>query len=62
MIGPLRRVRDPFFDDGKGARRRRRRLRIEGLVALTLAIVACGMMVATWIVALAPLGSRIRLG
>ena len=61
MIGRIRRVRDPFFDDGKGARRRRRRLRIEGLVALTLAIGACGMMVATWIVALAPFGSRLGL-
>jgi hypothetical protein len=41
--------RDPFWDDGKGARRRQLRLRIEGLFALLLAIGACGLTVAMWL-------------
>ena len=41
--------RDPFWDDGKGARRRNLRLRIEGLLAVTLAIAACGLTAAMWL-------------
>ena len=55
MIGRIRRPRDPFWDDGRGARRTQRRLRLEGFVALALAIVACGVTVAMWLRALAPL-------
>src|SRR5690349_21787783 len=39
---------DPFWDDGKGARRRNRRVRLEGVVALMLAIAACGLTAAMW--------------
>ena len=45
MIGRLR-PRDPFWDDGTGARRTHRRLRVEGLLALAIAIVACGVTAA----------------
>ena len=38
----------PFWDDGKGARRRNRRVRLEGVVALMLAIAACGLTAAMW--------------
>jgi len=55
MIGRVRRPRDPFWDEGKGARRTQRRLRVEGLLALALAIVACGVTAAVWLRALAPL-------
>jgi hypothetical protein len=52
--------RDPFWDDGKGARRRQFRLRIEGLIAITLAIGACGLTAAMWLRQLLPVvGIRI---
>ncbi len=41
--------RDPFWDDGKGARRRHLRLRIEGAIALAAAIAACGLTAAMWL-------------
>ena len=59
MIRPFR--RDPFWDDGKGARRTQRRLRLEGFVALAIAIVACGVTVAMWLRALAPLAGGLGL-
>jgi len=61
MIERLRRHPDPFWDDGQGARRTQRRLRIEGLIALALAIVACGVTVAAWLRTLAPLAESLRL-
>lgn len=39
---------DPYWEDGKGARRRNRRVRFEGVVALMLAIAACGLTAAMW--------------
>ena len=53
MIGHFGRTRDPF--EGKGARRTQRRFRIEGLIAITMAIVACGVIAALWLMTLAPL-------
>ena len=47
MIARLGR-RDPYWDDGKGARRRNLRVRIESVVAVTLAIAACGLTAALW--------------
>ena len=52
-------LRDPF--EGQGARRTQRRLRIEGFIALTLAIAACGLTAALWLRALAPLGKTLGL-
>ena len=60
MIGHIGSLRDPF--EGRGARRTRRRLRIEGLIALTLAIGACGLTAALWLRALAPLAKSLGLG
>ena len=51
--------RDPF--EGHGAVRTRRRLRVEGLLALALAIVACGLTAAVWLRELAPLAHQIGL-
>ena len=61
MIGRLR-TRDPWWDDGTGARRSHRRTRIEGFVALSIAIVACGLTVALWLRTLAPLANGLSLG
>jgi len=48
MIARLGR-RDPFWDDGKGARRRKRRVRFEGALAFALASAACGLTAAMWL-------------
>jgi len=61
MLGRLR-TRDPFWDDGTGARRSHRRIRIEGFIALSIAIVACGLTVALWLRTLAPLATGLGLG
>ena len=60
MIGRRGIPRDPF--EGRGARRRRIRLRVEGAVALVMAIAACGMTAAAWMQTLAPLADRLGLG
>ena len=60
MSGGLAQLRDPF--EGRGARRRALRLRIEGLLALGMAIVACGLTAAVWITVLSPLKRVIGLG
>jgi ferric-dicitrate binding protein FerR (iron transport regulator) len=52
--------RDPF--EGEGAHRTRVRRRIEGLLALVLAIAACGVTTAMWLQTLAPLAGRFGLG
>jgi len=60
MIGRHAGSRDPF--EGRGARRRQLRLRLEGLLALGMAIAACGLTLAVWIVTLAPLSALFDLG
>jgi hypothetical protein len=60
MVVPLR-GRDPFWDDGKGARRSQRRHRATALLAFTLAIGACGLTAAAWLRELAPLAERLGL-
>lgn len=59
MIGRLGRYRDPF--EGRGAHRRALRLRMEGIVALSLAIAACGLTMAVWIKTLVPLFSALLI-
>ena len=61
MTARIRGPRDPFWDDGKGARRTHRRLRVEGLIALAMAIVAMGLTTAMWLRTLAPLMDRLGL-
>jgi len=59
MVARLGR-RDPFWDDGKGARRHQLRLRIQGLIAFALALGACGLTAAMWLRELLPVvGVRI---
>jgi hypothetical protein len=52
MIGRARIPSDPF--EGRGAYRQRLRLRIEGAIALALAIGACGITAAMWFRTLSP--------
>ena len=61
MFGRLR-MRDPWWDDGTGARKTRRRVRVESFIAFTIAIVACGLTLALWLRALAPLTGGLGLG
>jgi hypothetical protein len=51
--------RDPF--EGRGARRMQRRVRVEGALALGMAIGACGLTAFLWLRLLAPLTERIGL-
>jgi hypothetical protein len=48
-MGLFRKGRDPFWDDGVGARGAQHRARIEGVIAIALAIVACGLVTAMWL-------------
>jgi len=59
MIG-LGGSRDPF--EGRSARRRLLRLRVQGILALGMAIAACGLTAAVWIQTLAPMASLFGLG
>ncbi len=59
MMRRLLRSRDPF--EGRGAIRTQRRVRLEGLLALGMAIAACGMAAALWLRTLAPLTDRLGL-
>ena len=55
--------RDPWWgDEGLGARRTRRRIQAESVVAILLAIAACGLVAALWLRTLAPLAGNIGLG
>jgi hypothetical protein len=59
MVAGLGR-RDPFWDDGRGARRRHQVKRLQGDVAFSMAIVACGLTAAMWLRELLPVvGIRI---
>jgi len=61
MTVRFRRSRDPFWDDGKGARRTHRRVKFEGLLAIAMAIVAVGVTAAVWLRLLAPLATQLGI-
>jgi hypothetical protein len=52
-MGLFRRRRDPFWDDGVGARQAHDRARIEAFIAFALAIGACGLTTVMWLRTLA---------
>jgi hypothetical protein len=54
--------RDPFWDDGRGARRRNLVRRMEAQLALAIAIVACGLTLAAWLQTLLPVVRQLGLG
>jgi hypothetical protein len=60
MINQTRLPRDPF--EGVGARKRQTRLRVEGVVALGMAVGACGLTAALWLRELLPAMGRLTLG
>jgi hypothetical protein len=47
-------ARDPWWDDGQGARKTRTRKRLIGHSAFAIAVVACGLTAAAWIQVVAP--------
>jgi hypothetical protein len=51
--------RDPFWDDGVGAKKTRIRKRAVTIAALGAAIAACGLTAAVWIRELAPAAERL---
>jgi hypothetical protein len=57
MLGRAQIPRDPF--EGSGAYRKRLRLRVEGAIAIALALFACGLTMAMWLRALAPVFDRV---
>ena len=57
MIGRTQIPRDPF--EGSGAYRKRLRLRTEGVIAVSLAIAACGLTAAMWFKTLLPVFDRV---
>ena len=62
MLMRWRSDRDPWWDDGQGARRSRtRRVRIS-YAALAISIVACGLTTAAWLRLVLPLFGGAPLG
>ncbi len=59
MFGRVFRTSDPF--EGRGARRRNVRVQVESFVAFAFAIVACGLVAATWLQLLAPFADQFVL-
>lgn len=59
MVLRFRSSRDPWWDDGQGARRQHTRQRVIGTTAFVAAIVATGLTVAMWVRELAPLAERL---
>ena len=57
MLGRAQIPRDPF--EGSGAYRKRLRLRAEGMLAISLAIAACGLTAAMWFKTLLPVFDRV---
>jgi hypothetical protein len=59
MLGRTRIPHDPF--EGRGAKRRQLRIRIEGFIALGMAIGAVGLTAAVWLRTLAPIAEKLGL-
>lgn len=59
MFERLGQQRDPF--EGTEERSRRIRVEVEGIVAIALAVVACGLTAGMWLHTLAPLVDQIAL-
>ncbi len=59
----FRRAHDPWWDlEGRGAKRDRIRHKIVADIAFALAIVACGITAAAWLLTLAPVVGGLGLG
>ena len=62
MVSGLFARRDPWWEDGQGARRDRTRQRIVGLLAFAMAIGACGLTTAVWLRTVFPILGVAGLG
>ena len=62
MLMRLRSGRDPWWDDGQGARRSRTRRTRIGNLAFAVSIVACGLTLAAWVRLVIPLFGGTPLG
>lgn len=54
MLGRMRTARDPWWDDGQGAKKAHTRVRVTGFLAFALSIAACGLTAAAWILTILP--------
>ena len=62
MVLRRRSQRDPFWDDGQGARQSRAHERLVGALAFAMAVAACGLTAAAWLRTLLPLVGGSGLG
>jgi hypothetical protein len=62
MMMRWRSGRDPFWDDGQGARRTRTRRTAIGSLAFAVSIVACGLTLAAWVRLVLPFFAGTPLG
>ena len=62
MLLHWRSRRDPWWDDGRGARRTHTRQRIVASLAFALAITSCGITTALWLRILVPYFGGPNLG
>ena len=62
MILRKRSQRDPFWDDGQGARQSQAHQRLVGGLAFAVAVAACGLTAAAWLRELAPMLGSLPLG
>jgi hypothetical protein len=51
--------RDPFWDDGVGARERNHRVWVQSMIAFGISITACGLTLALWIQPFLPAVGRL---
>ena len=59
MLRRFRDGRDPFWDDGISARNRNHRSRISSALAFALAVMACGLTAAIWLLPFVQAGARL---
>lgn len=59
MLLRRRGERDPFWDDGVGAKHAQERHRAVALAAFLTAVAACGLTTAAWLRELAPIAGRL---
>ena len=54
MLGRMRTARDPWWDDGQGAKRAHTRSQVTSVLAFAAAVAACGLTAAAWIRTILP--------
>ena len=59
MLRHFRDRRDPFWDDGVGARQRNYRVKVQSFLAFGFSIMACGLTAAVWLQPFVQAGARL---